>query len=199
MQLYYAKSTAGFYRDDIHGAAIPADCVKISEALHQQLITGQAEGQLMVHTGDGVPFLSGLRPSAMHRWSDEGWQLDLTGRHAEKVAEISLVCEVKITSGFRSAALGEPYQYDSQVEDQLNLTGVIIAGLDGFYPCRDGQGKKDFRLHTFAQIQQVGDDFTTFKLELLQKANNLKQRLDFALSANDLAALEAVTWESEQP
>jgi hypothetical protein len=37
-----------------------------------------------------------------------------------------------------------------------------------------------------------------FKLQLLQKANELKQQLDQALAAGDLAGLEALSWEGVQ-
>ena len=72
---------------------------------------------------------------------------------------------------------------------------MILAGVESPYPCRDEQGRKEFRLHTFAQLRRVGDDFTQFKLQLLQKANQLKQQLDLALADIDLAAIQAVTWE----
>ena len=115
-----------------------------------------------------------------------------------KVLIVNDACEKQITGGFWSSALGQPHQYSSQMDDQLNLTGVILLGLDTLYACRDELGAKEFRPHTFAQIRRVGDDFTLFKLQLLQKANVLKQQLDQALAAADLAVLEAVTWESEQ-
>ena len=116
--------------------------------------------------------------------------------HSIKVAEINTGCESAITGGFWSQALGERYQYSSQLDDQLNLTGVILAGLDSPYACRDEQGVKEFRQHTFTQLRRVGDDFTLFKLQLLQRANTLKQQLDQGLAANDVDALEAIRWEA---
>ncbi|MCK9818599.1 hypothetical protein M1B35_31885, partial [Pseudomonas sp. MAFF 302046] len=107
-------------------------------------------------------------------------------------------CETAITAGFWSEALGTAHQYGSQLDDQLNLTGVILAGLDSLYACRDAEGVKDFRPHTAAQLRQVGDDFTLYKLQLLQKANGLKQKLDEALANADMDALAAVTWDGEQ-
>ena len=92
-----------------------------------------------------------------------------------------------------------PHFYSSQLDDQLNLTGAILRGLDMPYACRDEQGVKEFRLHTAEQLRQVGDDFTLYKLQLLQHASALKQQLDAALEAGDLAALEAISWEAPQP
>ncbi|WGK92332.1 hypothetical protein [Pseudomonas migulae] len=116
--------------------------------------------------------------------------------HATKVIEINNACMLAITGGFWSSSLGKPHQYSSELDDQLNLTGVILAGLDSPYACRDEQGVKEFKLHTFTQLRRVGDDFTLFKLQLLQRANALKQQLDQGLAANDVDALEAIRWES---
>lgn len=137
------------------------------------------------------------RPSPGYRWQNGAWVKDLLFLHAEQIMAINSACVAAITGGFSSSALGQTHQYSSELDDQLNLTGVILAGLDSPYACRDEQGKKEFRLHTFAQLRRVGDDFTLFKLQLLQKANQLKQQLDQALAGNDLAALEAVTWEDQ--
>ncbi|KAE9651263.1 hypothetical protein EJD88_19455, partial [Pseudomonas sp. PB105] len=99
-----------------------------------------------------------------------------------------------ITAGFWSSALGMRHQYSSELNDQLNLTGAVLAGLDTLYACRDEAGVREFRPHTYAQIRQVGDDFTLIKQQLLQKAYALKQQLDDAFNAGDLEALEAVKW-----
>ncbi|VVO92667.1 hypothetical protein PS870_02401 [Pseudomonas fluorescens] len=118
--------------------------------------------------------------------------------HLNRTRDINQQCEATITGGFWSAAIGEQYQYGSQLDDQLNLTGMVLVGKDSLYACRDQQGRKEFRLHTAAQLRQVGDDFTLFKLQLLQKANGLKQTLDAALAAGDLTSVNAVTWTEAQ-
>jgi hypothetical protein len=138
-------------------------------------------------------------------WRDAGNQLTpaethtVDDIHARKVEEINRDCEAAITAGFQSDALGAPHLYSSQLDDQLNLTGAILRGLDMPYACRDEQGVKEFRLHTAAQLRQVGDDFTLYKLQLLQHANELKQQLDLALAAGDADAMELITWEAPQP
>lgn len=111
---------------------------------------------------------------------------------------INQAAENAITAGFTSAALGAPHQYSSQLDDQLNLTGAVLRGEDMPYACRDEQGTKAFRLHTAAQLRQVGDDFTLYKLQLLQRANELKQQLDLALAAGDAEAMQAITWEGAE-
>ena len=59
MALFYSKSTGGFYDDTIHTAAqIPSDAVAITEAQHQALLAGQADGQLITAGSDGKPVLT---------------------------------------------------------------------------------------------------------------------------------------------
>lgn len=142
-------------------------------------------------------------PSSDHVWLDGKWTEDLPAKlarsHAQQYLAVNSACEAAITAGFSSYALGAPHFYSSQLDDQLNLTGAVLRGLDMPYACRDEQGVKGFRLHTAEQLRQVGDDFTLYKLQLLQHANELKQQLDAALDAGDLAALEAISWEAPQP
>lgn len=139
------------------------------------------------------------RPSREHSWADGKWELGLESLHTQRTAEINAACEQAIVSGFCSAALGHLHVYSSQLDDQLNLTGAILRGLDMPYACRDEQGVKAFRLHTAAQLRQVGDDFTLYKLQLLQHANELKQQLDLALAAGNAEAIAQIRWEAVQP
>lgn len=136
------------------------------------------------------------RPSASHHWHQGAWVPDPQAVRTTRVQGLNRACEAAITAGFRSDALGAPHQYSSQLDDQLNLTGAILRGLDMPYACRDEQGVRAFRLHTAEQLRQVGDDFTLYKLQLLQRANALKQQLDLALAAGDIEAMQAITWEA---
>ncbi len=118
--------------------------------------------------------------------------------YVSQTTAVDRACEAEILAGFESEALGDYFRYSSSIDDQLNLTGAILAESDSAFACRDELGVKEFRFHTIAQLRQVGRDFTNFKLQLLQKANELKQLLDQALATSDLDALQAVNWESEQ-
>lgn len=138
------------------------------------------------------------RPTPLHHWIAGQWVLNAGAVQTAKVAEINQACETAITGGFISSALGDPFEYGSQLEDQLNLTGAVLRGLGLAYPCRDEQGLKAFIPHTIEQLNTVSADFTLFKLHLLQRANELKQRLDQALADNDLDTLETLTWDVEQ-
>lgn len=204
---------------------IPGGCVEVpppTAGEHQvprwdgqrwQLI-GSYQGLTAYNTSTGEPLVierTGALPSGYtlsvpglgQVWRNGEWVDDipatLARRYAERNQSINAACTAAITAGFTSAALGSPHQYTSQLDDQLNLTGAVLRGLDMPYACRDEQGVKEFRLHTAEQLRQVGDDFTLYKLQLLQHANELKRQLDAALNAGDLASLEAITWEADLP
>ena len=133
-------------------------------------------------------------------WQDGGWVDDIPAtverRYQERIVEIDAACSGQITGGFWSSALGERYCYSTALDDQLNLSGAAALGVDLAYPCTGDDRIKAYRQHTAAQIRQVADAFTRLKLELLQQAYDLKERLQQAREAKDLTALEAVTWKA---
>lgn len=165
--------------------------------------TDTGEPLVIERTGALPPGYTLSAPALGQVWRNGEWVDDipatLVRRHAELYTSINSACEAAITAGFISDALGAPHRYSSQLDDQLNLTGAVVRGLDMPYACRDEQGVKEFRLHTAEQLRLVGDDFTLYKLQLLQHADALKQQLDSALEASDLAALEAISWEAPKP
>lgn len=133
-------------------------------------------------------------------WQDGQWVDDIPAtverRYQERLQEIDATCSQQITGGFWSPVLGDRYCYSTSLDDQVNLSGAAALGVDLTYPCADLTGVKAYRLHTAAQLRQVADDFTRMKLQLLQQAYSLKERLQQARAAKDLAGLEAVTWEA---
>lgn len=133
-------------------------------------------------------------------WSHGHWVDDIPAvldlRYSAQLDAVNKACLQEITGGLWSAALGARHFYSTQIEDQLNLTGLILLGLGGGYACRDEAGLSDFREHTRDQLLQVGNEFTEFKLQRLRKANDLKQALAAARAASDLDAFNAVSWES---
>lgn len=133
-------------------------------------------------------------------WGHGHWVDDIPAvielRYGVQLLAVNAACLQEITGGFWSEALGDRQFYDTELEDQLNLTGMILRGLGSVYACRDESGVKAFLEHTSEQLRQVGDEFTEFKLQRLRKANDLKQTLAAARAASDLDALNAVSWES---
>jgi len=187
---YYSKATGCTYLDDIH-TQMPPDAIPIADERFFAVIANPAEGKIRSHDSDGLPILIDPTPPSSAELANASY--------ATRTKSINQACEAAITAGFMSDALGAPHFYSSQLDDQLNLTGAVLRGLDMPYACRDEQGVKEFRLHTAEQLRQVGDDFTLYKLQLLQHANALKQQLDAALDDGDLVALEAISWEAPQP
>ncbi len=54
---YYSNTTGGFYHSAIHGEALPADAVEISEASYRALRAGLAAGQQIHADSNGRPAL----------------------------------------------------------------------------------------------------------------------------------------------
>lgn len=187
MDFYFAPTTRGFYLTGLN-TDIPADAIAISQDTYTQLaLTPVPQGKRIGLNQAGQPALIDIGMASIEKL------------HLSATTAINNACDAAITAGFQSAALGAPHQYSSQLDDQLNLTGAILRGLDMPYACRDEQGAKAFRLHTAEQLRQVGDDFTLYKLQLLQHANELKQQLDLALVADDPDAMALIRWEAVQP
>lgn len=62
MTIFYSANAGGFYDSEIHGNAIPADAVEISEDQHKGLLAGQASGMRIVAGVGGVPALADPPP-----------------------------------------------------------------------------------------------------------------------------------------
>lgn len=133
-------------------------------------------------------------------WTGDRWIDDIPAvvelRYQEQLQAVNIACQREITGGVWSAALGERYRYATELDDQVNLNGMAVRGLNGPYACYDEQGIKAFRLHTAAQLRQVSDEFTEFKMLRLQKVADLAVQLQTARLAIDLVAINALTWES---
>lgn len=187
----YSQTTGNTYLTTLHAGITPADAVEITEDIYQQVIANPAPGKVRGHDADGRPLLvDAPQPSGA----------DLLKKiYSCQIETINHAVASAITAGFTSGAIGAPHSYSSELDDQLNLTGAVLRGLEMPYACRDEQGVKAFRLHTAAQLRQVGDDFTLYKLQLLQHANELKQQLELALAASDAEAMTLIRWEAVQP
>ena len=112
----------------------------------------------------------------------------------EKIIELSVDAEGEIINGFVSSALGSPYWYDSQPEDQLNLIGSVSSGDDMYYACRETlDSMKQYLLHTHEQLKQVVRDGRDVKLSVLQKFNDKRNAV---LGCTTQQQVDAITWDS---
>jgi hypothetical protein len=134
-------------------------------------------------------------------WVEEG---DMPTQRARKGDAISQACGEAITAGFPCDTLGDGYFYPSKPNDQANLTGSVLRsmystnGPDWSTPfwCADSDGTWEFRLHTAAQIQQVGDCAVVARLRCMGINEQLQAQIIAAETPADLAEIK---WPSETP
>lgn len=111
----------------------------------------------------------------------------------KKISELNRRCD-KLLEKFTSNALGEEYIYDGRQEDQINLMGLLIAGVDGFFRCAkasDDTNKQNYP-HTKEQIKQVYNDGLKYKSETIYQCGILKEYLKHLSSIDEVKALK---WE----
>ena len=137
-------------------------------------------------------------PGPNQVWENGAWKDDIPAvveqLYDEKYKEVNGACERAIIGGFWAQALGERHFYASALEDQLNLVGVITRALPAPVACVDEQGQREFREHTLEQLTQVSNTFCEYRLEAQQHADQLKKALAAARAAEDIKALEALSW-----
>ena len=124
-------------------------------------------------------------------------QRTLDATRAAKVAEISQACATSIVAGFTSTALGAEHTYPAKATDQTNLAGSIIDSLlagagEWVTPfwCADVDGAWDFRLHTAAQIQQVGRDGKAAILAAMGKNEAMRAQI----MQSSIAQIDEIHW-----
>ena len=55
MAFFYSATTGGFYTEEAHGTAIPADAVEVTDARHSELMDAQEGGAAIVAGANGHP------------------------------------------------------------------------------------------------------------------------------------------------
>lgn len=140
------------------------------------------------------------KPGPNQTWKNGEWVDDvcavLASLYQEKLASIKSSCATYIQSGFTSTALGAPMLYSSALDDQINLNGLVLMGVEADYACYNADGIKAFRPHTAAQLLEVGQSLVRFKQSALQHADVLTQALTKALKDQSLKSMKAIKWTS---
>ena len=113
-----------------------------------------------------------------------------------RVNVINRAVALAIEGGYISAALGAPHMYDSELEDQVNLIGVLALGVDHPFACVNEQGIRDYRMHTAQQIRQVAADGAARKMQLLQHATMLKYMIQ---QAETVEVVNSIVWSDPTP
>lgn len=138
------------------------------------------------------------KPGPNQIWKNGEWVDDidavLAALRDEKLQAIAADCAAYIAGGFNSIALGEVHRYSSAIDDQVNLNGQVLLGMDDTYPCYDADKVLAFRPHTIAQLQRVSYDLVRFRQAAQQQAETLRQAVASALKDKDLKAMKAITW-----
>jgi hypothetical protein len=123
----------------------------------------------------------------------------LAAAQVAKFAELSAACKASIVAGFTSNALGAAYTYPAKDTDQQNLASSVIdsllangaAGWVTPFWCADASGDWEFRAHTAAQIQKVGQDGKAAVLAAMAKNQALAGQV---AAASTVDAVNAIAW-----
>lgn len=115
-------------------------------------------------------------------------QEELYQAKQNKNKELKNTCD-SLLSCFESDALGEVYMYESDLESQLNLMGLVIANLDADFPCRRAQEEKQNILHTKEQISTVYSHWLNHKSKVISKYQSLKQKVNNSLTLEEVNSI----------
>ena len=151
---------------------------------------GEDEDKIFVESSKALkaPFKKASLPQEL----EDELNARLEEAKAQKCAELNAKCD-SFLNEFKSEALGEAYVYDSKLEDQLNLLGLVSANIDGYFRCRkENESVKNNVEHSKAQLKQVYNDGLRHKSAMIYKCGELKAKL---MQAKNVEAVEAVVWE----
>jgi hypothetical protein len=180
MTMYFANSTRGFYASDIHGDAIPADAVEISDDQYVALLDAQAQGKEIIGDVNGAPMAT-----------DPSTLLTVGQAQTAQISVLSAACQAAITAGFSSSALGTAHTYPSDTISQANLQQAASSPSGGLLWCMDSGGVWAFVAHTQAQAQQALVDFIARRNALQQQLATLTTAVNKAAM---VSAVQAIIW-----
>ncbi len=117
---------------------------------------------------------------------------ELPAAQQAKILQLKSSCKNAIESGFTSSALGSVHTYDSALpQDQTNLLGAVMAGIDLMYTCIDSNNVKQQKLHTAAQMQTLYADAMTHVQAAKGRFYARKAEVE---AATTLSAVDGVVW-----
>ena len=93
-----------------------------------------------------------------------------------------------------SSALGIEHKYQSELEDQTNLIGLVASGADDVFKSGnldiDGNVTSwEYKLHTIAELKQVLIDGKTMKQTALAKYYTLKAEVEACTTEDQVNAI----------
>jgi len=111
------------------------------------------------------------------------------------------LCSLHILGGFTSNALGVLHSYPSTERDQANLNGVVTESIintsDNTWQvpfwCADANDIWDRRIHTHAQIEQVGQAAAIHVRDAQDKLKGLVDQVNDVATDTE-AKVDAIVW-----
>lgn len=180
-----------FFREQEPDYSLPQGAIGVTyipDTLHIISYSDRVEGAEMPWT-EGNSYLSKVE---QYKVAWEATQVPtLEQVKAQKMTQLNATCKAEILAGFESDALGSPHRYSAEMEDQLNLIGSTLAGIDTPYVCTDSEGVKAARLHTAAQMSQVYQDGATIKGTKIFWFHELRALVE---AAETIEAVNLINW-----
>lgn len=122
---HYSPSTGAFYHTDMHGDAIPADAIAISEQTHASLMSAQARGaEIVMSPTEGVI----ARMPGQDRETLLGLAIRRVQGHARKriLAVASLERQSNDLAAMILGAAGEP-EHDQALDRRRQIDAIRAA------------------------------------------------------------------------
>lgn len=114
----------------------------------------------------------------------------VTEAKSSKIEELNRTCDTLIKQ-FKSSATGEERIYDADIEDQLNITAIVMAGVDSYFRCsKDGINKENVS-HSAEQMKQVFADGLKYKSQVIGVCGILKAFVD---SQTSVDTIKTINW-----
>lgn len=180
----FSPTHRGIYPTSVY-KTFPEDSLDIPDALYAEYISGQISGFGVLN---GTVVSLDVLPKPIERL------------RSEKSKNIDQACRNAIYAGFISNALGAAYHYPAKDKDQANLVGSVTESLYPNLPpewvtpfwcaTESENGEWAYRLHTAAQIQQVGADAKA----AIVAALTYNAQLQAQIAVADAEGLEAIEW-----
>lgn len=124
----YSPSTGGFYLDTLHGESVPSDAVEITAEKRQQLLDGQASGQVIGVDANGLPVLVSPEPLRVMAVTMRQARLALLG--AGKLGQIDAAIDGLPSPQKEAARIEWEYSQEVQRNKPLVLALAPALGLD---------------------------------------------------------------------
>ncbi len=183
----FSNTTKCFYPEDIDYPSLPEDLIDVVQGDYDSAMARPVGATLDVIDGQLV-----IVPAPSLTVAES-----LASAKSAKASELSAACATAITSGFTSSALGAAHIYPSDQNDQANLNANVVSSLLPNLPttwatpqlCCDSAGVWTYRLHTVAQIQQVGIDGKAAVLQQLTRHEQVRALLAAAETLEEVDAI----------